>query len=142
MKTDTSYKIIKKIDKKYFKDIYQLFQETYWTTSRKKEDIEKVISNTDFIVGVLNKEGNLVGIARVITDFTYIALLCDVMVLPKYHGRGYGKALINAVCNDEKIKKIEQFELYCKNDKVSFYEKWGLEKREDLNFMRKMQGKN
>lgn len=131
-------KIIHSIDEKYHDDLFELFQATYWTTDRTFDEFNKMILHTDFLaVAIDEKKDKLIGITRVLTDFTYIALICDVMVLPDYHKKGVGKNLLDSIVQANEFKNIKQLELYCRDELVPFYEKWGFEIRDELNFMRK-----
>lgn len=131
--------IIHKIENKYFNDLHELFQKTYWTTERQFSEFKNMIANTSFLSAAIDKKKDkLVGITRVFTDFTYIALICDVMVLPEYQKLNIGKQLLDNVCNTPKLKDVKQLELYCKDDMIPFYEKWGFVKSDSLNFMRKI----
>ena len=54
------------------------------------------IDNSAFIVTAKCEEKS-VGMARVVSDGGYIAIIVDVIVLPEYQGKGIGKAMMNMV---------------------------------------------
>ena len=72
-----------------------LSEESYWA---KGIPIEKVIKSIDnsFCVGIYDA-GKQVAFARIITDCTAFAYLCDVFVVKEYQGRGLGKWLIESI---------------------------------------------
>ena len=70
-----------------------------------------------------------VGMARVVSDGGYIALIADVIVLPEYQSRGIGRALMHNV-----VRYIEDtlsegqcvmVNLMAAKGKEGFYEKFG-----------------
>jgi GNAT superfamily N-acetyltransferase len=52
-----------------------------------------------------------IGFARVITDRSTFAYLCDVYVLEDYRGRGLGKKLMKAVCGHPDLQGLRRFVL-------------------------------
>jgi ribosomal protein S18 acetylase RimI-like enzyme len=52
-----------------------------------------------------------IGLARVITDFTTFAYLCDVYVLPKFRGRGLGHWLMEHVMAHPDLQGLRRFSL-------------------------------
>lgn len=57
--------------------------------------IDNLIENSTYKIAIYNK-GVLLGLARCISDNSYIYLLCDVMVHPNSQGKGIGKKMIDA----------------------------------------------
>ena len=74
-----------------------LTEEAYWTTGRTREMTEKSIKNS-LCFGVYDA-GVQMGFARVVTDFTIFAYLCDVFILTDYQGQGLGKWLTETILN-------------------------------------------
>lgn len=74
-----------------------LSEEAYWTTGRTQAMTEKSIEHS-LCFGVYH-QGKQVGFARVVTDYTIFAYLCDVFILRKYQGHGLGKWLTETVLN-------------------------------------------
>ncbi len=70
-----------------------LSNRSYWAKGRTLEIVRKSIDHS-LCFGAYDKEGHLVGFARVITDFAIFAYLLDVFVLEDFRGRGIGKQLI------------------------------------------------
>jgi len=72
-----------------------LTEEAYWTTGRTREMTEKSIKHS-LCFGVYD-EGVQIGFARVVTDYTIFAYLCDVFILTAYQGQGLGKWLTETI---------------------------------------------
>ncbi len=56
--------------------------------------IHGMCTNADIIVTARNAEGELIGVARSITDWHYCTYLSDLAVHKKYQHQGIGKKLI------------------------------------------------
>ncbi len=76
-------------------------------------------------IGICSENDDLIGFVRVLTDFTFKALIFDVMVTQSERGKGLGNKLLSLVKNHEHLKSVKHFELYCLPEMLSFYEKHG-----------------
>jgi predicted N-acetyltransferase YhbS len=56
--------------------------------------IQKMLEQADIICTARNESGQLLGVARAISDFTYCTYLSDLAVDIAYQRRGIGKELI------------------------------------------------
>ncbi len=72
-----------------------LTEEAYWATGRTRRMTEKSIGKS-LCFGVYHRDRQ-VGFARVVTDFTIFAYLCDVFILRAYQGQGLGKWLTETI---------------------------------------------
>lgn len=72
-----------------------LTTEAYWTTGRTRTMTEKAIANS-LCFGLYHGDRQM-GFARVVTDYTVFAYLCDVFVLEEYQGQGLGKWLTEVI---------------------------------------------
>ncbi|MES2202702.1 MAG: GNAT family N-acetyltransferase [candidate division FCPU426 bacterium] len=105
------------------KEVRRLYQFAPWAKDRSPADIAKMIRHTDLFFSVWDK-GALVGMARSTTDFTFRALLWDVIVDPAYHGNGAGTRLLKMFLGHPKLKGVEDFWLST-TDKQAFYARFG-----------------
>lgn len=64
-----------------------------------------MVRNANLIV-VCRVDGKLVGIARSISDFSYVTYLSDIAVTREYQGSGIGRALIDATRQEAPRAKI------------------------------------
>jgi GNAT superfamily N-acetyltransferase len=65
-----------------------------------------------------------IGFARVITDRSTFAYLCDVYVLEDYRGQGLGKKLMKAVCAHPDLQGVRRFVLVTR-DAHGLYDQFG-----------------
>ncbi len=72
-----------------------LTEEAYWTTGRTREMTEKTIERS-LCFGVYHRDQQI-GFARVVTDYTIFAYLCDVFILSDFQGQGLGKWLTEVI---------------------------------------------
>lgn len=96
--------------------------------------LEKGLSNSMTVKYVV--EGKAVGMARLITDYGYMALVADVMVKPEYQGQGIGKKMINNLIERAKdsLEEGEQMmiQLLAADGKLEFYQKFGFKDKPEV----------
>lgn len=108
-------------------------EEAYWTSGRTRAMTEKSIKHS-LCFGVYD-DGKQIGFARVVTDYTIFAYLCDVFILADYQGQGLGKWLtetILEVLDEEGVRWTmlatrdahELYEQYGDFQKLYLPEKW------------------
>lgn len=99
-----------------------LTEEAYWTTGRTLEMTKKSIQHS-LCFGVYHHDQQ-VGFARVITDYTIFAYLCDVFILDAYQGQGLGKWLTETI-----LKVLDQegvrWTMLATRDAHELYEDYG-----------------
>jgi ribosomal protein S18 acetylase RimI-like enzyme len=105
---------------------YTLFESTGWNGDYKAtpEELISTIKESWFSVSAYHKE-KLVGFGRMVSDGLLHAVLFDVIVLPDYQRNGIGTEIMNRLldkCNKHHIRDIQ---LFCAENKQSFYEKLG-----------------
>lgn len=91
-----NYKIVEGADKFRVEDVERLLKMTYWADERSTETIVKSMQNSACF-GVVIESGELVGFARVISDYATSYYLCDVVIDEKYRGVGLGTALVSHI---------------------------------------------
>lgn len=99
-----------------------LTTQAYWALHRPLEMVKKAIENS-YCFGVFDQK-KLVGFARLVTDYSTFAWLCDVFIIPEYRGQGLSKWLIECVINDTEVKKVSRF-LLATRDAHELYRKYG-----------------
>jgi N-acetylglutamate synthase-like GNAT family acetyltransferase len=101
------------------------YAHAWWTKGRSLAQVRSLLKHSDLIVTAW--EGReLVGFARVGTDFCFRAVIWDVIVHPGQHRRGIGSRLIKAITSHPKLAGVESFWLFT-SDKQPFYKKLGFE---------------
>ena len=105
--------------------IHALYQREWWTKERTLEQTRSCISGSQVTIGVLDSSGNVIGFTRVLTDFTFKAMIFDVIVEEQSRGSGIGERLIDLVKVHKKLRGVMHFELYALPELVPFYKKHG-----------------
>jgi predicted GNAT family N-acyltransferase len=107
-------------------ELCHLYQSTWWANHREIDDIRLMIQHSDIIIALCDRQTHqLLGFARVLTDFVYRAVLLDVIVRENCREQGLGRALMDAIVHHPDLRSIEMLALFCLPDVVPFYEKWG-----------------
>lgn len=73
-----------------------LSTDTYWATGRTRESVEQSI-RASLNFGAYDEHGDQVAFARIVTDYSTFAWLCDVYVDRSARGQGLGTSLVAAV---------------------------------------------
>ena len=120
-----NYRIVEDKEKIKADEVARLLKMTYWADTRPIEKIEKSMENSDcyglFIEGI----DQLVGFARVITDYATTYYLCDVIIDNEYQHNGLGKALVSHIAS---LPRYADFRgLLVTKDAHGLYEKYGYE---------------
>lgn len=99
-----------------------------------KRLLERGLNNCMTVKYVINNE--TVGMARLISDNGYIALLADVMVKPEYQNQGIGKKMINNLLDRAKTTLEEDeammIQLLSADGKINFYKKFGFKDKKEV----------
>ena len=107
------------------RQLHNLYQNEWWTKGRSLEDTRKCIKGSQICIGLIDENSNLQGFARVITDFTFKALIFDIIIDEKHRNAGLGTTILNLIKTHKELEKVKHFELYCHPDLVEFYAKFG-----------------
>lgn len=116
--------VIYNFSDKHIEQLLEMYKDVGWG-ERSIEDIIKCVQGSQVCIGILDKNNNLIGFTRIISDFIYKAFIFDVMVSAEHRGNGLGQKLVSIVKNHEKLKKIKHFELYCFPELEAFYTSLG-----------------
>jgi aralkylamine N-acetyltransferase len=90
--------------------------------SRDPQRLRLAAQNSHTVCSAFDAE-RLVGFGRALSDGHYQAVICDVVVLPEYQGKGVGRAIMNALL--EKLPKGATMLLYAAPGKQAFYTRFG-----------------
>jgi N-acetylglutamate synthase-like GNAT family acetyltransferase len=102
--------------------VHSYLTRSYWAKGISKEVVAKSIKGS--LCFGLFEGPRQIGLARVITDKSTFAYLCDVYVLEDYRNRGLGKWLVNAVRAHPDLQKLRRFVLLTQ-DAHGLYEQFG-----------------
>ena len=89
------YQIIEGAENIDLDAVMHLLGNTYWASSRTRAQMEKAMKHSE-CYGV-RVDGQIVGFARVFTDYATAYYLCDVVIDEAYRGQGLGKALVGYI---------------------------------------------
>lgn len=109
-------------------EILDLVTKTYWAGGRTKEQMEKVVTNS--LCFSLRQGDELVGFVRVISDYTKMSWVSDMVVAEKCRGKGLGYWMMKMVMSHPELRGT-QFALQTK-DAQTFYSKLGFSERPSL----------
>ncbi|MCF6440463.1 GNAT family N-acetyltransferase [Pseudoalteromonas luteoviolacea] len=117
--------VIDQFSSEHVKQVHMLYQQVWWGKTRTLAETKACVSGSQVCVGIVNDQGELVGFARVLSDFIYKAVIFDVIVAPDERGKGLGIKLMELIKHHPKLNKVRHFELYCLPDMEPFYEQFG-----------------
>jgi predicted GNAT family N-acyltransferase len=106
-------------------NIHRLFGGEWWTKQRTLQETQSCIKGSQICIAALDNKGELQGFCRVVTDFTFKALIFDVIVSRQYRGHRLGDDLMLAIKAHPKLRQVKHFELYCLPELAPFYQKHG-----------------
>lgn len=112
----------------------ELLHTTYWAENRAPEVIRKSIENS-IVFGVYS-EDNLIGMARVISDFATTFYIADVIIDEKYRGQGLGKKLISTIMSDERFSSL--LGILVTRDAHGLYEHFGFKRDSERAMTRRL----
>jgi hypothetical protein len=117
--------IIYQLTDKQIEQLNDLYQREWWTKGRTLEETTRCIRGSQVCIGLVDDSGALQAFARVLTDFTFKALIFDVIVAHKHRGEGASLTLLTAIRNHHELCSVKHFELYCLPELESLYNKFG-----------------
>jgi ribosomal-protein-alanine N-acetyltransferase len=93
--------------------IHAYLASSYWAEGIPLDTVRRSVENS-LCFGLYGPEGQI-GLARVITDQTTYAYLCDVFVLAEYRGEGLGRWLIECVMGSPRLQGLRRWMLVTRN---------------------------
>lgn len=100
-----------------------LSERSYWAKGRDLEAVQKSIDHS-LCFGIYNKDAQMVGFGRVVTDYAVFAYIMDVFVLEEYRGKGLGKKLVEYIVNYPELKNLKRWQL-ATTDAHDLYKRYG-----------------
>ncbi|RPI72200.1 MAG: N-acetyltransferase [Ignavibacteriales bacterium] len=98
--------------------------ESYWGKGRSLEVVKKSIENS-LPFGVYYKN-EMIGFARVLTDYATFAWVADVFILTKHRNKGLSKWLMETILSHPKLQGFRRWVLATK-DAHELYRKFGFQ---------------
>ena len=99
------------------------------------EQVKKALKNTMYMVKITEND-KIIGMGRVVGDYSIVCVLTDICVKPKYQGKGIGLRIVNELKKliEMGVKKGEkmQIELTPTAGNEEFYKKAGFKHKPDV----------
>jgi len=113
-----------------------LYRELGWGTAKKYSTarMKRSLANCDIVVSARNADGELVGIARALSDFALDTKILDMIIAPEYQRQGLGSAMMKKLAA---VAKGTSIYLETKRKNFAFAAKCGYAKRSGLTVFRK-----
>jgi GNAT superfamily N-acetyltransferase len=121
--------------------ITQELNKTYWAEGRSHETVEKSVRNS--VMFSLFDGDRPVGFARIVTDYSTFAWLCDVCIHPDYRGKKLGVWLMECVLQHPSTHV--RLNLLATRDAHGLYAKFGYKDKDCMALMNhglKLEGTN
>lgn len=117
--------VIYSLNENHIAQLHELYQQEWWTKGRTLEETKNCVNGSQICIGLVSANDDLIGFARVLTDFTFKALIFDVIVRKNNRKNGLGDRLLTLIKSHEKLQGVKHFELYCLPEMYNFYAKHG-----------------
>ena len=104
-------------------EVLSLYESVSWSAYTKDPELlVRGIRNSAFVVTARNDAGELIGLARAVSDDATICFLQDILVQPAFQKDGVGRALLTRVL--EKYRHVRQSVLITDDEpgQRAFYE--------------------
>jgi GNAT superfamily N-acetyltransferase len=102
--------------------IADMLSRAYWAKGRTPEVIARYLQHS-LAFGLYDGERQI-GLARIISDYTTFAYLCDVIIHEEYRGRGLSKWLMETVHSHPDLQGLRRWALIT-SDAHGLYQQFG-----------------
>jgi GNAT superfamily N-acetyltransferase len=99
-----------------------LSEQSNWAKNISLAIVQKAIEHSLCFGGYVGD--TQIAFARVITDYATFANLVDVFVIPEHRGKGYSKAIMQAVLSHPELQNLRRFTL-ATSDAHGLYSQYG-----------------
>jgi len=130
---DDKYYISTDKSKFNIEEIEALLKQSYWANDRSKKTIAKSIENS-ICYGIYQNE-ELIGFGRVVTDYSTVYWICDIIIDDNHRGKGLGKRLMEQIMLHEELQGL--LGILATKDAHGLYEQYGFYKEPNKFMMKK-----
>jgi len=102
--------------------VHAFLTRCFWARGISRTLVEKSIAHS-LCIGLFAGKAQ-VGFARVVTDYSTYAYLCDVYVLEEHRGRGLGVWMVDYVMRHPELQGLRRFQLVTR-DAHGLYARFG-----------------
>lgn len=117
--------VIYDLKENHIVQLHDLYQHEWWATGRTLAETKKCLAGSQICIGLVDEKNNLAGFTRVLTDYTFKALIFDVIVRSSERSNGLGDKLISLIKAHHQLQEVKHFELYCLPEMFDFYTRHG-----------------
>lgn len=117
-------------------DLLQLFAQAWWTKERTRDQIIGLLDRGDLTAGMIS-DGRLVAFVRAFTDWRFKAMVMDLIVDEPIRHTGVSRQLLGSLLADPRVARIQDIELYCREELMPYYETLGFVEPPGTHFMRR-----
>jgi len=93
-----------------FYRVHSWLTTTYWSPGIALGKVERAAAHSALVIGAF-EDGVQVGYARVVSDQTTFAWVCDVFVDEAFRGRGIARAMVAFAMADENLQGLRRWVL-------------------------------
>lgn len=108
--------------------VCDFLRRAYWANTRPRNRTERAFQNS-LVFGLYHGEKQI-GLARVISDYSIFAYLCDVFIHEEYRALGLGKWLVQTVMEHPDLKDVRRW-LLVTSDAHGLYQQFGFNSIQD-----------
>lgn len=108
-----------------------LYAETWFGSDWDVDTVDGLLDGTDELVALTDKNDDLLAFAHVLTDYTTVAFVRDVVVDAEHRGAGLGRRLIEELGDHPELTGVDQLAVTCPDRLAPFYAACGFEHRTD-----------
>lgn len=114
-------KVLSELSERHLAQLHELYQREWWSRGRSLDATRRGVHGSQVVIGLADDADELIAFARVLTDYTFKALIFDVIVDDSVRSLGLGRRLMELVTSHVALKDVRHFELYCLPELVNFY---------------------
>ena len=101
--------------------LHSLYRQEWWTRDRTLEETQAGVDGSQLCIGLVNADDELIGFARVLTDYIFKAMIFDLIVRKDHRNTGLGDRLVTLITSHPTLQAVKHFELYCLPEMHDFY---------------------
>ena len=79
-----------KLSERHIQELHDLYKNEWWTNERTLEETRNCVQGSQICIGLL-ENNSLIGFVRVITDYTFKALIFDLIINSEHRNKSLGK---------------------------------------------------
>ncbi len=117
--------IIERLEPHHIEQLHRLYTQEWWTYKRTFEESHRVVTHSQINLGLIDRHDTLRGYARILTDYTFKALIFDFIISETHRGEGWGDVLMEAIVSHRDLQQVPSLELYCLPEMFPYYERFG-----------------